>query len=78
MQKKKKKKKTSAKRIKDKAQLDGKGDAPWNLLEIKIWPTTKWYMYKPETVLKNETRKIFWDFGIQMEHRIRQEDQTLY
>ena len=27
--------------------------------------STKWYMNKPESVLKNETHKILWDFEIQ-------------
>ena len=32
--------------------------------------TKKWYMHNPESVLKNETYKILWDFEIQTDHLI--------
>ena len=32
--------------------------------------TNKWYMYNPESVLKNETHKLLWDFEIQTDHQI--------
>ena len=32
--------------------------------------TNRWYMHNPESVLKNETRKILWDFEIQTDHLI--------
>ena len=31
---------------------------------------TKWYMYKGESTLENETHKILWDFEIQTDHLI--------
>ena len=32
--------------------------------------TEKWYMLKTESVLENETYKILWDLGIQMDNQI--------
>ena len=37
-----------------------------DLQNIKIKPTTKWYMIKPEFVLKNKMHELFVDFEIQM------------
>ena len=37
---------------------------------MKFDHATKWYMHKPESVLKNEIHKIFWDFEIQKDHPI--------
>ena len=33
--------------------------------ELKFDDTTKWYMYKLESILDNEMHKIVWDFKIQ-------------
>ena len=33
--------------------------------KLKIDQIDNWYMYKPESVGKNETHKILWDFEIQ-------------
>ena len=33
--------------------------------KLKFDHTTKWYVHKPESALKNETHKIFMDFEIQ-------------
>ena len=32
--------------------------------------TTKWYIHKPESVLKNETHKVLWDIEIQTDPQI--------
>ena len=37
---------------------------------LKLDPITKWYMQKYGSVLKNETHKILYDFGIQKNHQI--------
>ena len=43
----------------------------WELCkELKFDHTTKWYMQKPESVLKNQTHQIPWDFGIQTDYLI--------
>ena len=42
--------------------------------KIKFYLTTKWYVYKSESVLENETHKIFGDFETQTDHQ--PEDQT--
>ena len=39
--------------------------------KFKFDQITKWYMYKPESVLENETRKILWDLEIQTDHLIQ-------
>ena len=46
---------------------------------LNIDHNTKWYIYKPESVLENETHKILWDFEIQTNHLIlaRKPDQIL-
>ena len=38
---------------------------------LKSHHTSYWYMYKPESVLGNETHKILWDSQIQMDHLIK-------
>ena len=44
---------------------------PWELCKILEFDhTTKWYTYKPESVLLNETHKILRDFVIQTDHPI--------
>ena len=35
--------------------------------KLKFDHTTKWYMLKQESFLENETHKILWDFGIQID-----------
>ena len=47
-------------------------DQVWILQEIKIDYTTEWYMYKPESILENETYEIL--LKIQTDHHIRLED----
>ena len=43
----------------------------WELCKKrKFYHTTKWFMCKPESVQKKETRKIFWDFEIKTDHHI--------
>ena len=38
----------------------------WELCKkMKFDHPRKWYMYKPESILKNEAHKIIWDFEIQ-------------
>ena len=32
--------------------------------KLKFDYTSKWYTYKPESVLENETHQIVWDFEI--------------
>ena len=52
----------------------------WELCKkVKFDHSNKWYIYKPESVQENETHKIFWDFGIQMDHLIlaRRPDQEM-
>ena len=51
----------------------------WKLSKkLKFGHTNKWFVHKPESVLENETHKIFWDFKIQMDHptAIRRPDQA--
>ena len=46
-------------------------DIHWELCKkLNFDPTRKWYMHKPESVLKNETHKILRDFEIQTDHLI--------
>ena len=41
----------------------------WELCKkLKFDHTNKWYMHNPESVLKNETQKLLWDFEIQTNH----------
>ena len=43
----------------------------WELYKgLKFGLTSKWYMNQPEYVPENESHKIPWDFGIQMDHLI--------
>ena len=43
----------------------------WELCKkLNFDPTTKWYMHKSESVLKNETHNILWDFEIKTDHLI--------
>ena len=43
----------------------------WKLCKkFKFHHTKKRYMYKPESVLENETHKILWNFEIQTDHLI--------
>ena len=43
----------------------------WELCKkLKFDHTTKWYMHKPESIQKNETHKILWDFETQTNHLI--------
>ena len=37
---------------------------------MKFNPKNKSYMYNTESVLENETHKIFWDFDIETDHLI--------
>ena len=49
----------------------------WEMCKkMKFDHPTKWYIYKQESVLENETYKILWDFEIQINHLIREENQT--
>ena len=52
----------------------------WELCKrLKFDHTTKWYMYKPESVLENEMNKILWDFKMLSDFLIsaRRPDQVL-
>ena len=43
----------------------------WELCKkLKFDHTNKWYNDNPESVLKNETHKLLWDFDIQTDHLI--------
>ena len=43
----------------------------WELCKkLKFDPTNKWHMHILESVLENETQKVFWDFDIQAGNRI--------
>ena len=43
----------------------------WELCKkLKFDHTTKWYMYKQESALKNEMLKLLWDLEIQMDKQI--------
>ena len=47
----------------------------WELCKkYKFDHTNKWYMHNPESVLKNETLKILWDFEIQIDHLVSASD----
>ena len=37
--------------------------------------TTKWYKYKPESVLKNEIHKILWDYEVKTDHNPSQKTE---
>ena len=37
--------------------------------------TTKWYMWKQQSVQENETDKFLWNFEMQTDHQSRPEDQ---
>ena len=41
--------------------------------------TIRWYMHNPESILKNETHKLLWDFKIQTDHLIlaKRPDHTI-
>ena len=47
--------------------------------KLKFDHTNKWYLHNPESVLENETHKLFWNVEIQTDHQIsaRQPDQYL-
>ena len=50
----------------------------WELCrKLKFDHTDKWYMYHPESVLENETRKILRDFEIQTAHLISTREPDL-
>ena len=52
----------------------------WELYKkLKLDPTNKWEMDKPESILENEMHKLLWDFEIQTDHLIlaRQPDQVI-
>ena len=38
--------------------------------KLKFAHINKWYMHKPESVLKNGTKKILWDFPTRTDHLI--------
>ena len=38
--------------------------------KLKFYHTDKWYIHKQESVLKNETHEILWDFEVQANHPI--------
>ena len=38
--------------------------------KVKFNHSTKQFMHKPESVLKNETHKILWHFELKMDHLI--------
>ena len=43
----------------------------WELRKkFKFHPSNKWYMHNPESVQKNETHKILWDFVIETNPQI--------
>ena len=43
----------------------------WEMCKkFKFDHTNKWYMHNPAPVLKNDTHKLLWDFGIHTDHRI--------
>ena len=48
--------------------------------KFKFDHMNKWYMHNPESVQKNETNKILWDFEIQTDHLIsaRQPDLWIF
>ena len=43
----------------------------WKLCKkLKFDHIKKWFMHNPESVLENETHKLFWDFEIKTDHLI--------
>ena len=43
----------------------------WELCKrLKFYHTNKWYVYKPDSILENETHNILWDFEIETGHQI--------
>ena len=50
----------------------------WELCKrLNFGHSTKWYMHKPESVLKNGIHKILWDLQIQTDHVILSKRQDL-
>ena len=49
-------------------KFETRGWERYNCRKLKFDHITKWYMHKPESVLKNETHKNFQDFDIQTDH----------
>ena len=50
----------------------------WELCKkLKCGHSDKWYVYKPESILENETYEILWDFEIQMISKYRRLDLVL-
>ena len=51
---------------------------PWELCKtLKFYDTNKWYMNKPNFILKNTTHKILWNFEIQINHQINKKKRAL-
>ena len=50
--------------------MGGKVNGKGLCKEFKFDYTNKWYKHNPESILENETHKIFWDFEIQTNHLI--------
>ena len=43
----------------------------WEMCKkLKFDHANKWYMHNPAPVLEKDTRKLLWDFDIQMDHLI--------
>ena len=42
--------------------------------KLKFDHTSKWYMRKPESLPKNETQKIHWEFEMEIYYLIRPDD----
>ena len=58
----------SAKGVLDEARLDSVEKGIYSELCKKFDYTTKWYVYKPESVQENETHKINETFEMQTYH----------
>ena len=61
---------TRTKGVQDVAWLGGKGEPLGIVQKLKFDHTNKWHQLKPESVLKNETHEILWDFEVQTNQSI--------
>ena len=43
----------------------------WELYKkLKLNHTNEWYIHNSESILKNETHEVLWDFDVQIDHLI--------
>ena len=58
----------SKKGVQDLAKIGRKGDSLGIVIKSKLEYTDEWYMLKSESVLENETYRIFWDWDTNGSH----------